>query len=244
MHLVCPLPSPLCLKPPQYCLAEWQHWVVEKGNPWPDARQPPQQYDDPTDAWNMSHQLRVAPNVSTATGTKQYDATKLLYFRRLRSSASQATTPGPETAKSMWIGASVSGHVKSHTRHRPFDQGDKVNPSGRLLTTRKSEGGSRRQGTSAEVRARLIRSLTELWRGSLPADLRQLKPWRSVLSTDTSHTQTCDAHTGAPSRNATAIRRDELSNRVPIAEQGRAWRKTPEWGAAAAIRRALPAWLV
>ena len=70
----------------------------------------------------------------------------------------------------------MSGHVKSHTRHRPFDQGDSESPSGRLLSSRSNDGGSRRQGISADERDRLIKSLTALWRESRPADLRQLSP--------------------------------------------------------------------
>ena len=54
--------------------------------------------------------------------------------------------------------------------------------------------------------------------------------------------QTWGAQTGAPRRKATDIRSDESSSRVPSDEQGRACRNAPEWGAAAAIRRALLAW--
>jgi len=63
------------------------------------------------------------------------------------------------------------------------------------------------------------------------------------MSTAAPLTQTWGARqNGAPRREATAIRRDELSNRVPRAKQQRAWRKAPKWRAAAAIKRALPGW--
>jgi len=129
---------------------------------------------------------------------------------------------GPETAEFRWFGATVSEHVKSHTKHRPFDQGDSDNPSGRLLSHCISEGGSIRHGTLAGVMARLMSSLTALWRDIRSADLRQ-------LTTAAPHTETWGAHqNGAPRRCTTAIRKDELSSRVPRAEEGRAWRKSLE----------------
>jgi len=168
--------SPANYTVPKTAAAEWQHWAVEKGNPWPDARQSPQQY---IRNWCMQSVASTpsAPNVSRLDSYRNEtircrQITVLQTPTVLRQRRLVQKQPSFNVAR----GASMSGHVKSHTRHRPFDQGDKVNPSGRLLSTRKSEGGSRRQGTFAEVRARLIRSLMALWRGSRLADLRQLRP--------------------------------------------------------------------
>jgi len=88
------------------------------------------------------------------------------YFSRFRSSASLATLSGPKTTKPRWLGASLCGQLKSHTRHGPFDQDDSDKPSGRLLSSRRSKCNCTWQGTSAEVRACLMRSLTTLWRDS------------------------------------------------------------------------------
>ena len=49
--------------------------------------------------------------------------------------------------------------------------------------------------------------------------------------------------TGAPSRIATAMRKDVSSRRVPIIDMGIAWRKAPECGAATAVSRAKSTWL-
>ena len=58
-----------------------------------------------------------------------------------------------------------------------------------------------------------------------------------------SHLKHCRmANTGAPRRSAMAIRSDESFKRVPNIEQGRVSWKAPEKDAAAAIKRAVPAW--
>jgi hypothetical protein len=49
-----------------------------------------------------------------------------------------------------------------------------------------------------------------------------------VGSTISPQMQTCGAQIGAPSRRATAMRSDELSNHVPSDEHGRACRNAPE----------------
>ncbi len=55
--------------------------------------------------------------------------------------------------------------------------------------------------------------------------------------------QVCGEHISAPSLVATAMRKEELSMRVPTAEHGMASRNAPANGAAAAVRRAKPAWV-
>ena len=96
---------------------------------------------------------------------------------------------------------------------------------------------------SADASARLIRSLTALFRMWRPADLRQARPWIPMQSTSAPQTHMCGAHMVAPRSSETAIRREVSSSRVPTAEQGIACRKSPECGAAAAIRRARPTWV-
>jgi len=87
------------------------------------------------------------------------------------------------------------GHVKFHKRHRPFDQGDKVNPSGRCCRCTKA----RAWGVAVD------RRICGNW------DHDDLC-YRQIHHI---HKFTCGAHTDAPiRRNATAIRRDELSNSV------------------------------
>jgi len=79
-----------------------------------------------------------------------------------------------------------SGRVaaKSLTRHRPFDQSDSDKPSGRLLSSRRSEGGEVLV-LQPTCRVRSQRSLTALWHDSRSADLRPLSPWRHVDSSTT-----------------------------------------------------------
>ena len=137
------------------------------------------------------------------------------------------------------------GQVKSHTKQFPESKGTSKTLSGLLFTflsfVRDRYLGSKRDEISADAKARLIRSFTNVWRRDLPSDFRQLRPCLRILSTFSSQTQSCGEHTGAPSRSATAIRSDESSKRVPNEGQGRVWRKAPERGAAAAIKRAFPA---
>ena len=65
----------------------------------------------------------------------------------------------------------------------------------------------------------------------------------SSPSTWTLQTHVCGAHMVAPSRRATARPCDVSSSRVPTAEHGTAFGKSPEWSAVAAISRACPAWV-
>jgi len=108
-----------------------------------------------------------APIVSTAIGMKLYVvADKDAYFDFFRDSASQATVPGPNTARFKWLIAKVSGQVKSQTRQRPDAHGAMVNPSGLLLSLLSSvllrtiPVGSNLDGISADANERLMRSLT------------------------------------------------------------------------------------
>ena len=55
--------------------------------------------------------------------------------------------------------------------------------------------------------------------------------------------QLCGEQISAPSLSATAMRKEELSMRVPTAEHRMASRKAPANGAAAAVRRAKPVWV-
>src|SRR5208282_310003 len=168
------------------------------------------------------------PSVSTATGVKLYNAASDWYFVVFRVSASLATTPEPRTAWFKWLAASVSGQVKSQTRQRPWAQGRTVRPSGRFPSSRHSEVGSSIAGIFADVRARLMRSLTALWRTWRPADFRQSRPFVPELSTRWPQMHVWGAQMAAPRRSETAIRSDVSSSLVPTDEHGTACKKSPE----------------
>ena len=180
--------------------------------------------------------------ISTAIGMKLYVvADKDAYFDFFWDSASQATVPGPETARFKWLTAKVSGHVKNQTRQRPDAHGAMINPSGLLLSVlspvllRTIPVGSNLDGISADANERLMRSLTAERRKYRPADFRQDKPCTPNSSVSSPQMHSCGAHTGAPRHSAIAILSDELSSLFPTEEQSTAVKKSPEWGAAAAI---------
>jgi len=216
-------------QPPYH--AEWQHWdVAGRRSPvtvalirWPN--------------WYTKSVASApnAPNSSTATEIKQYVEDKLLHFTKLSLLGFADHDARNSQMQVAWRQCVWTSKVPCQSP--TVWPRDSDNSSSRLLSSRKSVDGSWRQGISADAGARLMSSLTALWRNIRPADLRQLSPWLHVLSTAAPRTQTSGAQTGAPRRDATAIRRDELSSRVPRAERGRAWRKAPEWGVAAAASR-------
>ena len=82
--------------------------------------------------------LPRAPIVSTPTGTNQKDCARLAYLTRFFS-ALHATTLGPLIVLLRWLVARVSGHVKSHARHRQFFHGVNDIPSGRRAICGNSE---------------------------------------------------------------------------------------------------------
>ena len=121
---------------------------------------------DTNTATNVSETCRChsasfprAPNVSTASGTKQYTDHRIA---RLLFSASTATAQAASTldAGGLWP---VSGHVKSHIKHLMCDHGTSVKPSGRLPSFHDRQDASSLAGISAAVSARFIR-LTALCR--------------------------------------------------------------------------------
>jgi len=124
-----------------------------------------------------------APSVSTATETKWYVAASELYLDCFRASASVATAPGPDIARSRWLAASVSCQRKSQTKQLPSFQGAVLSPSGHLPSSRDGVDGSSLASTSADAKARLMRSLTALCLAWRPADWRQLKPCVPDVST-------------------------------------------------------------
>jgi hypothetical protein len=85
--------------------------------------------------------------------------------------------------------------------------------------------------TPADDEARWMMSLTVLYQYCLPADFQQLRPCVLDALTAWPHTQVCASHTGAPRRNASAIRRDVLSSLVPTDEHGMAFNYAPVCGA-------------
>jgi len=86
-----------------------------------------------------------------------------------------------------WLGAKVSGHVKSQARHLPFDHGVSDKPSNivyhRAGLATSSQDATVHRPTSTDISTRLIKSFTALCRDCLPEDLRQLSPCHSLLST-------------------------------------------------------------
>jgi hypothetical protein len=77
-----------------------------------------------------------APIVLFATVTKLYMVDTAAYFVCLWRSASAASVPDAITGWLRWLGARVSGHVKSQTRKRPYFHGTVVRPSGRFPSSR------------------------------------------------------------------------------------------------------------
>ena len=92
-------------------------------------------------------------------GTKRWVAVISLYFSIFSRSARLATAPGPFGIMEECDGANVSGHVASHTKIRPIFQGMVVASSGRFPSDWEIPDGSRRNGTLAVARERLIMSL-------------------------------------------------------------------------------------
>ena len=95
------------------------------------------------------------PNVSTATRMKAWECRSSEYFTIFRLSATDAAAPARKIVLGKCEGASVSGQVKSHSKGLPWDQGIRVEPSGRLPSPLIRPGGSKR----AEIpRLRIVRS--------------------------------------------------------------------------------------
>ena len=138
------------------------------------------------------------PRVSTAMGTKQWVWLMISYLMRFRDSASVATTPEPVTARFRWLCANVSGHVTSHTKHRPCFHGINDIPSGRLPSDLESDVGSSLDGISAVASDLLIKSFMALCRIWRPADFRQLRPCVPDESTVDPQIHVWGAQTGAP----------------------------------------------
>ena len=118
----------------------------------------------------------IGPAVSTAMGVNRVPAWRLEYVDIFPFSASAATAPGSALAKDTWLAANVSGQVKSQVSNHPDFQGTSVALSGLPLLERQRPLGSRREGTPAEVRPRLMTLLAApcLVRG--PWLFLQLKP--------------------------------------------------------------------
>ena len=105
----------------------------------------------------------------------------------------------------------MSLQVKSHIKLFPWDQGNKVSPSGLLKSVLTSPGGSRIAGIWANPRALFIMSFACEWRECVPFAFLQLNPWRPSSSTSLPHWQVCGWHRGVPSLNPQATLRLALS---------------------------------
>ena len=92
-------------------------------------------------------------------GTKRWVAVMSLYLSIFYRSARLATAPGPFGMMEECDGANVSGHVASHTKIQPLFQRIVVAPSGRFPSDWEIPDGSRRDGTLAVARERLMMSL-------------------------------------------------------------------------------------
>ena len=181
-----------------------------------------------------------APSVSTATGTKVWDLASSTYFALLRDSAPAAADPD---AIDDWLrceGARVSGHVKSQTRHLPWEKGIRVAPSGLFPSPRRSLTGSSSAGIFRLRNARAMTSLAMLWRAWRPALRRQASPWRPSGSTDTPQTHLCSRTKRDPSLRPTATRVSSSLRRSPREADGSARSHEPDPFACPARRRALP----
>jgi len=154
-----------------------------------------------------------------------------------------AAAADPDTAWSRWLTASVFGHVKSQTKHRPSYHGAVLGPSGRFPSSHDRDDGSSMAGMSAGAKAHLIRWLMALCLVWQPADCQQLRPWVPSVSTASPWTHVWGEQTGPPRRSATAINSDVSSSLVPTYEHGTTWRNAPAWGNAATRRQASPAWV-
>ena len=120
----------------------------------------------PSSDMNLAASSPKAPKVSIAIGTKSIEVGSWAYLVVFSVSASEATTPGPRTARLIWLGARVSGQGKSQAKHRPSDHGIVETPSGLLLSPWTKLCGSSLDGTSAADKAVLMRPLIDRWKWS------------------------------------------------------------------------------
>ena len=125
---------------------------------------------------NLAASSPKAPKVSIAIGTKSIEVGSWAYLVDFSVSASEATTPGPRIARLIWLGARVSGQVKSQAKHRPSHHGITEIPSGLLLSPWTKPWGSSLDGTSAADKAVLMSPLMAECLAIRPLDFRQLRP--------------------------------------------------------------------
>ena len=163
---------------------------------------------------NLAASLPKAPKVSIAIGTKSIEVGSWAYLADFSVSASEATIRGPRIARLIWLGARVSGQVRSQAKHRPSDHGIVETPSGLLLSPWTKPCGSSLDGTSTADKAVLMSPLMAECLAIQPLDFRQLRPCNPVPSTGAPQMHWCGVQTGAPSRMATAMRKEVSSRRV------------------------------
>ena len=97
-----------------------------------------------TEFWYKCNGLEPqAPKVSTAMGTKVWATRRAVYFADFRTSASNAADP--VAREDLWIcdEASISGHLKSQSKHLPHAHGTRVRSSGLLPSSCNRLVGSR-----------------------------------------------------------------------------------------------------
>ena len=120
-----------------------------------------------------------------------------------------------DCAGSNWCSMQVAGHMKSHTKHLPCDQGTWVEPSRRLPSFRNRHDGSSLAGISGAASVRFMKSLTALCRKWRPADRRHDRPWKPYWSTFSPPTHGWGVQSGVPRRSTVVTQSAKLSRSVP-----------------------------
>ena len=119
------------------------------------------------------------------------------YFKVFRVSASVEKLP----CRCALLGARESTKVTSHTSGFHRCQVMAVTPSGRLPSVLDNPAGSKTEGTTTEVKDRLIKSLKKACRANRPAFLLQASPWVPYSSTFWPQQHVCIYPVAKPRRN-------------------------------------------
>lgn len=168
---------PRCVEMPK----RWNKWLVALLSPVMSA------ILDPISLMNLRPIGAIGPSVSNAIGIIMYFADRHSYFDSFPFSAFKAALPASWLVESIWLGATVSVQVTSHTRLLPLDHAVVIRPSGLLPSFLCKPVGSLLAEMCAEPRASFIIWLHSLCRGCLPSAPLQLKPWRPDSSTSFPH---------------------------------------------------------
>ena len=155
----------------------WNRNAVSRGSP--DIREAL----FPSSERNSSPSSLMSPRVSMATGQKSWEGRRSSYFLIFSNAAASAAAPATNDVLAKWEFANMSEIVTSHVMHLPLSQGIKVIPSGRLLSSFNSPGGSFLHGILALKSVRQIMSLMASWRAMRHVLRRHAGPWLPLSST-------------------------------------------------------------